>query len=810
MPTRKTPQRPARRPARPKSAAESARLAAALDAEEAPIRALAAELSGKARTIIYVHGIGNKPVASVLKCQWDNALFQFDLGERSRMAYWVDRTRYPTPEAGSCDSGDLVEADDDPSVKGLRVQSQLAALSLEDEVAELADTSEQRRTLLAIAEKLAASEPPVSESAIRAQAVEAKILPLPKPLRELITRKLTKQFLRDVNDLFFVPERRQAMLESVRERLRPGGGPYVVIGHSQGSMLAYLTLIEMAAELKGDKAVDFFVTIGSPLGIKEVQDQIKKLSRQAKLKVPSCVKAWLNVADPLDPVAFDKFLAGDFEPVAGVKVVDKPGWNPDSPRHPHSGTGYLEKKSVRTAVREVVDTALFQPVASFVIARDVTRELEDGSFEARHEVLIELSEVAEQGERNLDRTRDAVVAALEKAVRSGGGKVADLELERLKRFVAAKLTREESETLAYQMGEKGSKAVRRIWRNSVKCALLESSANTVQALPAHNAYRALGQGITWAVLDSGIYGAHPHFAGGTIAAQHDCTRPGPLEGKGGTAPDEHGHGTHVAGIIAGLHTGKPAKDGERERVFSGIAPQARIVAYKVLDRHGSGKDAWIIKALDHIAETNELAGEIVLHGVNLSLGGSFDPSSYACGHSPLCRELRRLWRQGVVVVTAAGNEGFAMLETTDGVIQANMALSIGDPANLEEAIAVGSVHKDNPHTYGVSYFSSRGPTADGRQKPDLVAPGERILSCRHKLQGKGRTADDLYVAMSGTSMAAPHVSGVIAAFLSLRREFIGDPDRVKKILLGTCTDLSRVKSQQGAGLPNLVKMLVTT
>ena len=228
----------------------------------------------------------------------------------------------------------------------------------------------------------------------------------------------------------------------------------------------------------------------------------------------------------------------------------------------------------------------------------------------------------------------------------------------------------------------------------------------------------------------------------------------------------------------------------------------------MLDDVGQGKDSWIIKALDHIARTNEEAGNIVIHGVNLSLGGPFDPSAYACGHSPLCRELRRLWRQGVLVVIAAGNEGYTLIETEAGEIQANMPLTIGDPANLEEAIVVGSVHKESPHIYGGSYFSSRGATADGRQKPDVVAPGERILSCRNKPVGRRQTVEELYVEMSGTSMAAPHVSGQLAAFLSIHSEFIGYPDKVKEKLLESCTDLKRERTQQGAGLPNMVKMLV--
>ncbi len=144
------------------------------------------------------------------------------------------------------------------------------------------------------------------------------------------------------------------------------------------------------------------------------------------------------------------------------------------------------------------------------------------------------------------------------------------------------------------------------------------------------------------------------------------------------------------------------------------------------------------------------------------------------------------------------------------MIPANRDLSIGDPANLEEAISVGSVHKTNPHTYGISYFSSRGPTADGRMKPDLVAPGENILSARHQWPKSKLTMRNAYVEMSGTSMATPHVSGLLAAFLSARREFIGYPDRVKTLLLQYCTDLARDPYIQGKGMPNLVRMIMNT
>jgi subtilisin family serine protease len=119
-----------------------------------------------------------------------------------------------------------------------------------------------------------------------------------------------------------------------------------------------------------------------------------------------------------------------------------------------------------------------------------------------------------------------------------------------------------------------------------------------------------------------------------------------------------------------------------------------------------------------------------------------------------------------------------------------------------------------PHTYGVSYFSSKGPTGDGRLKPDLIAPGEKIISCaagkkleRARSQATQQNADIKYVEDSGTSMAAPHVSGVIAAFLSIRREFIGKPEQVKELFMRTATDLKRDRYFQGSGLVDLMRAI---
>ena len=211
-------------------------------------------------------------------------------------------------------------------------------------------------------------------------------------------------------------------------------------------------------------------------------------------------------------------------------------------------------------------------------------------------------------------------------------------------------------------------------------------------------------------------------------------------------------------------------------------------------------------------------------GVNLSIGYDFDAEMFACGQSPLCVEGNRLVQTGVVVVTAAGNTGYATIATSSRQANVGLANSINDPGNAESAITVGSTHRDSPHTFGISYFSSKGPTGDGRPKPDLVAPGERIISCA---AGTNKTAalDDLapgeqadhptieinehacYTEESGTSMAAPHVSGAIAAFLSIRREFIGQPTAVKRIFLDSAMPLGRERYFEGHGLVDVMKAI---
>ena len=371
------------------------------------------------------------------------------------------------------------------------------------------------------------------------------------------------------------------------------------------------------------------------------------------------------------------------------------------------------------------------------------------------------------------------------------------------------------------------RAIYRIWPDFEVTALINKSIATVKADAARNSFGATGEGIVWAVMDSGINKDHPHFKKhGNIEVgrfHRDFTVP---NDAGDPFKDENGHGTHVAGIIAGeqvatdgqtfraiyrfrSETGEIKPDTLDLQAINGMAPKCKLVSLKVLDANGKGAVSNLIAAIAHIQEINGYGRRLLIHGLNMSVGYNFEPEWFACGQSPLCVEVDRLVKSGVVVVVAAGNTGYGVLTSSMGVTKAGMDLTINDPGNADLAITVGSTHHEMPHVYGVSYFSSKGPTGDGRLKPDLVAPGEKIISCAMgKLKEEGAQGQECeYVETSGTSMAAPHVSGVIAAFLSVRREFIGQPEKVKEIFVSTATDLKRERYFQGSGLVDLMRAI---
>lgn len=220
---------------------------------------------------------------------------------------------------------------------------------------------------------------------------------------------------------------------------------------------------------------------------------------------------------------------------------------------------------------------------------------------------------------------------------------------------------------------------------------------------------------TVAVLDTGVDDDHVDLEGQVIS--HEDVR-----SDGDDPEDYHGHGTHVSSILAGTGEGNPE--------YAGVAPEARIRNYKVLDDAGSGDMSDVIKGVEEAAEDSDV--------IVLSLGAEVDECD---GTDPLSRAVDSAAGNGVAVVVAAGNEG------PDG-------RTVTSPGCADDAFTVGaSVRSEN-----VADYSSRGPTADGRVKPDIVAQGSNIMAAEAQ-------TSSAYTSKSGTSMSAPYVAGAVAALM---------------------------------------------
>lgn len=390
-----------------------------------------------------------------------------------------------------------------------------------------------------------------------------------------------------------------------------------------------------------------------------------------------------------------------------------------------------------------------------------------------------------------------------------------------------------------------------VWPDFVIDAHLDRSLTTIKADAAGRTFNCGGSGIVWAVLDSGIDTSHPHFAthntvqADAVAGLHrDFTAPSSASATAAAgAPhpaltDSYGHGTHVAGIIAGeaphdrqtlrIAYNEPTADDlpqwalrtlSSDATLSGVAPKANLVSLKILNDHGNTLSSCVLDAIDYVRQLNSSGRGLQIHGVNLSFGCPWPPTECAAGQSPLCRELDLLVGTGVVAVVSAGNAGAAGTITGMSADVYGQLCTITDPGNAALAITVGSVHRYRPHTYGVTFNSSKGPTLDGRRKPDVVAPGECITSAATGQLIMGVSSLEpgpgglpqlaRYREDSGTSMSAAHVSGAIAAFLSVRTEYIGHPQLVKQLFMDSAIDLGRHEFYQGAGLVDLMRALST-
>ncbi|MBI2251261.1 MAG: S8 family peptidase [Armatimonadetes bacterium] len=281
---------------------------------------------------------------------------------------------------------------------------------------------------------------------------------------------------------------------------------------------------------------------------------------------------------------------------------------------------------------------------------------------------------------------------------------------------------------------------------------------------------ATGKGRVGAVIDTGIDTTHQDLKA-QVKDFYDV-----VGGKKESYDDE-GHGSHVSSIVAG--TGE-ASGG----LYKGIAPDAKLVGVKVLDKNGSGSYSDVIKGVEWIVAKNK---EYPIDVINMSLGGT-PQGSYK--DDPLCQALEVAEKEGIAVIAAAGNEG-------------PFKSTISTPAYAPFVNAVGAYDDNgtvNRKDDKIAYFSSRGPTKfDKLVKPDNSAPGVNIMAAKAgSING--------YVALDGTSMASPMVAGAVLLLKQVKPDIM--PNLTKELLKKTADPLPKVDENiQGKGLVDPLEAL---
>lgn len=267
-----------------------------------------------------------------------------------------------------------------------------------------------------------------------------------------------------------------------------------------------------------------------------------------------------------------------------------------------------------------------------------------------------------------------------------------------------------------------------------------------------------GKGIVVCILDTGIDMEHPDLKDRIIGGRNFTD-----EGDEQDFSDANGHGTHVAGTIAASENGSGVV---------GIAPEASLLIGKVLGADGSGSYKGITKAIKWAADWKGENGERV-RVINMSLGGSYaDPKQYLA--------ILYAVSKGIMVVVASGNEG-------DG---AESSLEFGYPALFGECITVAACD----HEKKLAYFSNN------HRQVDVIAAGVKVMSTYPSSQ---------YAALSGTSMATPHVSGLLALLIKLGEKKFGrtlTESEIYALLVKTCSGLGYAATSEGHGIPELSQL----
>lgn len=293
-----------------------------------------------------------------------------------------------------------------------------------------------------------------------------------------------------------------------------------------------------------------------------------------------------------------------------------------------------------------------------------------------------------------------------------------------------------------------------------------------------------GNNVGVVIFDTGC-NVHPDLAEqGKISVFKDF-----VQGRA-SCYDDNGHGTHIAGIIAG--TGKMSLG-----KFKGIAPNCNLIIVKILDQNGDGKIDNVLKAIDWVIRYKN---EYNICVANISVGtGTEEEEGEA---SRLVQGVNAMWDAGIVVCVAAGNNG-------------PLPGSIGAPGNSRKVITVGAC--DDGQVVFVQgkpkkNYSGRGPTKVCIKKPDFVAPGSNIISCNGLWMNKnlffmrtGGQRHNYYTEKSGTSMATPMVTGAVALLLQKFPQMSNLEVKIR--LKNTAMDLGLTHEMQGWGRLDIKKML---
>ncbi|WP_434028072.1 S8 family peptidase [Streptomyces graminofaciens] len=407
------------------------------------------------------------------------------------------------------------------------------------------------------------------------------------------------------------------------------------------------------------------------------------------------------------------------------------------------------RERIPVQMREIDGHTLVLPV-------DAARMVAGGRLDRR---LFDVTELNEAANRRNQRDGVKVIVGYKGTARTAKADVRDAgDLRRTYKNLnldSVQAPAEDTPELwdALTNGEKVASGISHVWLDGVRKAALDKSVPQIGA-PEVWAKGYDGKGIKVAVLDTGIDTTHPDLKGQVIASKNFT--------QARTTGDKVGHGTHVASIVAG--TG--AK-------YKGVAPGAKILNGKVLNDEGEGDDSGIIAGMEWAAAQG---ADIV----NLSLGGGDSPEI-----DPMEALVNQLSEEkGILFAIAAGNEGEGGVKT------------IGSPGSAAAALTVGAVDGADK----LAKFSSRGPTVDGRMKPDVSAPGVAITAASAKGNLIAKEVGEKpagYMSISGTSMATPHVAGAAALLKQAHPDW--KSGELKAALMGSATAGKYAPLQGGTG-----------